>query len=242
MVWVPGGVYEVGETDTHIIRSYNLSIRPGTFWSLVIPRTRVVLQRPFCIARYPGHGLPGKPWLAAGVSGDDLDDIEAQLKGTGRALCTLEQLLVAAAGRENRRYPYGDAPRPGVCDTDPDHPTRTVGGFPDCVTPLGIHDFQVRATWCRLDARSKKLLRHTRVDLRPLGSLPYVVWGGNARYGEAFHASSNFAVHGHPGTDYRYPDDDIRLCAPEGRPRAEVDARMRRLADQWVAQGQYVVP
>jgi len=190
MVLIEGGRFELGEA----------SPRPG-HKALVVEKRSVVLDD-FCIASHP---FPGKDlrWPSDGLSRSMLPAFEAQVKARGRRACTVEELMLASAGPENRPLA---APR-SACETRDDEP-KPIGSHPECRTPTGIYDFGVRSSWAHL------------------GPLDFPRYEGWASWGptwrdDTFYPPTNFAVHSHDGAEAAYLDDGWRTCADLGADEGE---------------------
>jgi hypothetical protein len=192
MIALAGGSYVLGEGDPS--------------WLARFPDGQVAQQAwdisSFCVAKYP---FPGAPygWFPDGLVLSDLPLLERALQPTGRRLCRVSELLFAASGPENWRYPYDRSTRaPRACDPKDPAPDP-FGSFSSCVSPTGVHDFMVRSSWGRSTDQDK--LEAT-----------FVVVGGLVRE-DTVYAPTNFGVHEHKLTDPRnFEDDGIRLCANPG--------------------------
>ncbi len=180
----------------------------------------------FCIEThpFPGEGLPlptreGHGTLAYG----DVLDVDRILTRYGRRLCTFAEVLYASAGDANRRFPWGDEYE-DRCEPDHRHPTGLIGGYPACVTPEGVVDLGVRASWARLDPVSRRWFEDQfDVSVAP-GEL--VVTGAHDPDELPFFAPNNYGVHAHvhagglfdvgrfPGIEWM--DDGLRTCADFG--------------------------
>ncbi len=202
MVHIEGGHLQLGEPED--------TDRYKGGW---IPRHAVELED-FCIDSYPFPGRKGAPWPSDGLTWDGLVILEGELARYGRRPCSISELMRAAAGPENRRYPT-DAPKwdRQRCETN-DHSPQPLGSFPRCRTPEGIYDFQVRSTWGALDEPTKQAF----LDRWPPEDLwfdTWAVWGGTART-DTFYAPNNYGIHFHGPGVAQFEDDNFRVCADPG--------------------------
>ena len=147
MVEVAAAELALGEWDAALVESF-----PGT--ALAIDDYPV---QGFCVDAYMFPGIRGWDWPLDGLTQSQMSLLEAQLATHGRRLCSVAEILLASAGTENWRHPYdAEARQDGVCDPDDLNPSP-IGTFPNCQSPLGVYDFEVRSTWARLDAVSAAL-------------------------------------------------------------------------------------
>lgn len=209
-VWVRGGTFTVGEDDPlQVLR------HPGT----VLPLTTLTVDD-FCVARYPVPGGRGDRWPARGLHLRDVPAVDASLRAQGARLCDVSELLVAAAGPQNRRYPWGEDWQEGRCETSLDEP-QPLGTWRGCRGRLGLRDLQVRSTWARVDPHWAHLLDVLQPSEEVRQAGPWLVWGGSA-HRDSFYAPNNYGVHAH-GLDEAtpYSDDQLRLCAEPNGPAGE---------------------
>ena len=192
MIAVEGGSYVLGEEDPSWLARFPEGQLARKEWEV----------SSFCVARHPFPGSP-HPWFADGLVLSDLPLLEVALQSTGRRVCRVVELVLAAAGPENWRYPYHRSTRsPRACDPNDPAPDP-FGSFASCVSPVGVHDFMVRSSWGRSTAQDEL-------------AAPFVVVGGLMRENTVY-APTNFGVHEHKLTDPRnFEDDGIRLCADPG--------------------------
>ncbi len=223
MVLIEAGTWTLGET-----------VDPGRFIGGWIPAHSVELPA-YCVDTYPFPGREGADWTQDGLTWDGLMVLQADLRAFGRRPCSVSELMRAAAGPENRRYPT-DAVRwdKERCDGDDHHP-QPLGTFDACRTPEGVHDFQVRSSWGTLDEPTRAAF----LEQWPPESLwfeTFAVWGGTART-DTFYAPNNFGIHFHgPGVS-QFEDDNFRVCADPGGDRD--DEGYERWLDAFIARGTY---
>ena len=202
MIKLSGGNFMLGETDPWILEDYN---------KVVIPLSSIELDG-YCISEFPFPGIEGDRWPKDGLSYPDVVKLDALVGELGLRVCTVSELLAAAAGEENYRYPYSSNEFVDrACDDDDYHP-EPLGSFDDCESSFGVRDFQVRSSWGRLDAKMEARLDELFVgDGIPYDSI-YASWGGTSR-DDTYYAPSNFGIHFHSPEDSSYQDDNVRLCA-----------------------------
>ncbi len=199
-VWIGGGEATLGAFD------------PDHFEDQFVP-VEVEVDG-FCIAELPFPGRVGDPWFEDGIEAGLLDVWEVVLEDHGRRLCTVEELLwAAAAGPANLPWPTGTTwTRPCEPDTswgDMD----AIGHWEACRNAFGLRDFSVVSSWAvgsvDVDDARSAVRRRDRV----------VAGGTNRR--DTFYAPNAFGLHGHDPGDPAFFDDQLRVCAD---PLAALDA------------------
>ena len=195
----------------------------------------------FWIGEYPFPGR-GEAWIGRADSGMGLTFsnvlllLERAQPRFGRRLCTVEELLLAGAGPDNYRWPYGNSWDSTKCDQDR-NPAHPIGAFPDCVSPYGVHDITTRSLWAEVDEETRSLYNATAAELgwphRLPDDLPVVaVHGLNCR--EADYGTTVQTVHWHhrPGDpwmqddpDVAFVDDYLSFCADPDSPPTEAQER-----------------
>ena len=174
----------------------------------------------YCIGRWPAPGVKGADWPVDGLSHSSASSLEKEIARFGLRLCSVTELLYAAAGRENRRFPSEAhvAPDGTRCETDDQSP-RPLGSYPECASGFGVEDFGVRSAWARLDTPMEKALSKQREALTPdAGGL--AIWGGTTRT-DTYYAPNNYGIHFHGEEESAYGDDSVRFCADLGGVSAE---------------------
>lgn len=221
MIGIAGGHFEIGESDAELLSRY--------FPDRILPRARYTLAA-YCVSAHPFPGKPGLPWPVDGLGPGDLPHVEAVLHQHGLRLCTAPELSLAAAGPQNRRYPWHASERNSqTCETDDLRPA-SLGSRAQCRSQAGLWDLQVRSSWIRMDAATRSLLKRPDDESSPGYDSSYWLWGGTAR-DDTYYAPSNFGLHHHlPGTP-GYHDDGLRTCADPGETStAQVRSWARLLA------------
>jgi hypothetical protein len=217
MIELDGGSHSLGERNPT-----NAEQWAGT----VIPVTTIRLE-PYCVDRFPVPGREGDTWTGDGLSWDQVAQLEALLPRYGRRLCSVSELLYAAAGPENWRLPYHpSAFEEGVCDIEANTPSA-MGSYPDCSSPTGARDFMVRSSWATFDPFTYGAVRPQWDNDFP-GEGVYAIYGGTSAQ-DTFFAPSNYGVHFYGPGDPSYTTDGLRTCSAVGVPQAAVD-------DAWAAQ------
>lgn len=244
----PGSYYR-GETHNGKLSLYNGDpIKLDNFDSLQIPYQELVIDPPGrCIGRFPFHGVQNIGWSTDGLAEIEFPLYRSEIIGpTGRDLCRLADLMISAAGPSNFRYPYGNVVQSSqnpICDVYPETPVGPIGGFTGCVSGEDVHDFQVRGQWIVLDEQAARLISATGTQgvENLLAQRQYVVWGGNARYGDSFGDFDNFSIHWHPAPEngdplstYPYLDDwQGRSCRNATPLTQEQQAAWAELSAYW---------
>ena len=230
--FIEGGNVPLGETDPEILAQFSAEGEHQT----IIPIANFPVGD-FYIDGYPFPGIPGADWFTDGTRHNTIEALELTLAQYGRRVCTVSELMYAAAGPENLRYPYGNQWIDNVCDPDDANP-EPIGRYTDCVSPFGIHDFQVRSTWGRMDDQVIAVMSGTTQKTGFPGDLTYAVWGGTSRQ-DTFHAPSNFGFHTHERqAEDLYLDDGFRVCA-DTQPTANQNIAYDRWIQDALAAGSY---
>jgi len=225
MVGIVGGPATLGESDPAMITTYG----PNT----VVPRGEYTLPA-YCIDEWPAPGRAGAAWPTDGLHKRLLrDTVEPLLWAHGRRLCTVAELMRAAGGASGRRYPWGQVRDTTRCDSKDDAP-EVMGTYPDCVSPSGVREVQVRSTWARLDATTLAALTEAGAAAQPGFDGGYAVWGGLVR-DDTYYAPTNFGVHFHLADAPGFNDDGLRTCAWSGAVSDEQQAGWRALMDSLAA-------
>lgn len=146
LIEISGGVFTLGETDVDTFGDYMGG--PGEYRTVITAHEFDLDD--FLIDRYPFPGVEGGEWLNDGATRATLVALEENLLEFGRRPCTISELLYAAAGPDNNRYPYGNDYDASACDPDDENPAP-MGTYAGCQSVFGVRDFQVRSTWGTLD-------------------------------------------------------------------------------------------
>ena len=250
MIGVAGGIYELGEDDPDwLLPSPNNSWRfeyPGLDLLELTTIPLSTLEIPaFCMDRFPFPGIEGEEWPADGLNLATVTLLDTELATYGRRACTISELLLAAAGPDNWRFPYDEGEhRFGVCEFDDFNP-GPLGRMPDCSSPLGFRDTLVRSVWAFLDTAMRDALAPHGMPVLPpwegaafAGSEAYAVYGGTSRPG-TFYAYSNFGVHSHSDSVELFLDDGFRVCADPGTPDPVQEAAWQVRLDEFLLVGTY---
>ena len=234
LVFIEGATALLGETDAEIIDQYD---GDGAEVQTIMPAATYAIDDYF-IDRYPFPGVAGVDWFTDGPRHNTIEALDATLADFGRRVCDVSELLYAAAGPDNHRYPFGDGfTWEALCDPDDLNPSP-IGSFPDCVSDLGIRDFHVRSTWGRLDSTTVALMQTTPQTAGFPGDLTYAVWGGTSR-DDTFYAPSNFGFHTHERlAEDLYIDDGFRVCADD-EPTNNEEIAYQRWLDNAIEAGSY---
>lgn len=208
----PDGMIEVAQ-DRASLGEWELSVEES-YVGTVLTEQDYDLDA-WCIGEYPLPGFQGQAWPSDGLSVAQLTAVEARLSEHGRRLCTVGELLYAAAGQDNWRHPYDAAERvEGTCDPDDLNP-QPLGTYGGCVSPLGLRDLEVRSSWAVLDDTSRQGLEGNYENGFPGGGT-WVAWGGTSA-ADTYYAPSNFGVHFHEEDEEAYTNNGLRICAEVGQ-------------------------
>ena len=233
LVAITGAEVVLGETDDEAWSEF--FGREGEYRTIIPAHAFVVDD--FYIDRFPFPGVDGANWFTDGAHHSTIEALDAKLADFGRRACTIPELLYAAAGPDNLRYPYGDAHVSGRCDGDDTNP-EPIGTFTLCESDFGVRDFMVRATWGRIDDQTREAIDGTGDHEQISEDLEYGVYGGTSR-SDTIQAHSNFGFHTHAkeGED-RYLDDGFRICA-DSTPSTNQDAAFERWRANAVEAGSF---
>jgi len=215
----PSGMTEVlqnrvtlGESDLAMVEAY-----PGT---VILPNEYVTST--FCVGTFPLPGSSGQAWPSDGLSVAQLPPLESLLAEHGRRLCTVPELLLAAAGPENWRFPTdADQHVDGACEPDEFNP-QPLGTYSNCESPTGVRDLGVRSSWALLDALTADSLAESYPAGFPGGG-DYAAWGGTSSQDTTF-APSNFGVHFQGAEEDPYLNNGLRVCADPDQVDAQVES------------------
>jgi len=221
MVGVEGGTFTLGEWNEADITYYE---------GRAIPEIELTVES-FCVDVYPFPGEAGDAWPSDGLSYDQAAAFGDTITVYGRRLCTTAELLLAAAGPENWRYPYDPEDySEGTCDPS-DNTPMPLGEYPGCVSPVGVHDFMVRSSWSVFDAATL-----AAVEKNWSGDLPgggtYAVYGGTSRQ-DTIYAPNNYAIHLYGPKDGTYTTNNVRTCADVGAGEKTTDEAWARWTDNF---------
>ena len=195
--------------------------------------------------RFPFPGVEGENWPADGLNFSTVSTLDTVLFDYGRRACNLSELLLAAAGPANWRFPYDQGEhRFGVCEFDDFNP-GPLGRMPGCISPLGFRDVLVRSVWARLDAAMSSALAPLGMPIYPpweaaafAGSQPYAVYGGTSRPG-TFYSYTNFSIHSHSDSVELFLDDGFRVCADPGTPDPADELAWQEFRDDFLLVSSY---
>jgi len=240
LVFISGASLALGETDPGYIDEYDgvdESSEGEVENQTIIPVSNYTIDD-FYIDRYPFPGIEGEQWFTDGTHHITIEALDLALAEFGRRVCTIAELMYAAAGPDNHRYPFGDGSTwDNSCDPDDENPSP-IGAFPGCESEFGIRDFQVRSTWGRLDATTISAMQETTQGADFPGDLTYAVWGGTSR-DNTFYAPTNFGFHTHDRlAEDLYLDDGFRVCADD-TPSTNQDNAYERWLEYALDAGSY---
>ncbi|HCH62998.1 MAG TPA: hypothetical protein DFR83_09350 [Deltaproteobacteria bacterium] len=194
----------------------------------------------FCIDRHPFPG-DGQPWPSDALDWDTVERWATMVGSYGRRLCTVAELMHAAAGPDNWRYPYDRFEfRDGLCEPGDLTPGAPIGTYDSCESPYGVRDFMVRSTWAVLDEQAGEDIRafyYTDTGILIPGGGQYAVWGGSAQQG-TFYAPNNYGLHFYGPGDPGYVNESVRACAPLGMPSPESASAYAAFVADFVASGE----
>lgn len=207
MIGIGDGTVIIGEWDPPTLAEFG----PDR----VLPRN---IYSPFsyCIGAHPFPGRHGLPWPIDEPSVVDLPKIARKLRAFGRRLCDPLELSLAAAGLDNWRYPWDPTERGDLlCETDDERPT-SLGSHPDCRSPAGLWDLQVRASWSQMTDEVRWVLPFG-LDEDPAYLMdPYWVWGASVRPAPGV-SPTNFGLHHHKPGKPALDRHGLRICADPGK-------------------------
>ena len=233
LVAISGAEVLLGETDEATWSEFYGE--PGQYRT-IIPAHDFVIDD-YYIDRYPFPGAEDAAWFTDGAHHSTIEALDAKLGDFGRRACTLTELLYAAAGPDNLRYPYGDTYVSGHCDGDDTNP-EPIGTFTLCESDFGIRDFMVRGAWGRLDTQTREAIDGSGDHEAMPADIEFAVYGGTSRL-DTIQAHSNFGFHTHAkeGED-RYLDDGFRICA-DAPPSTNQDNAFERWRNNAVEAGSF---
>ena len=233
LVAIDGADIVLGESDDETWSTF--FGREGEYRT-IIPAHSFVIED-FYIDRFPFPGVDGANWFTDGAQHSTIEALDAKLADFGRRACTIPELLYAAAGPDNLRYPYGDTYVSGHCDGDDTNP-EPLGTFTLCESDFGIRDFMVRSAWGRLDAQTREAIDGSGDHEAMPADIEFAVYGGTSRL-DTIQAHSNFGFHTHAkeGED-RYLDDGFRICA-DAPPSTNQDNAFERWRNNAVEAGSF---
>jgi len=172
MIQVETDTLSLGEWDEDWIEPYSEN---------VIAKFDLTVKG-FCMDQFPFPGMEGANWPTDGLNGQQIAILHEELAVFGRRTCDTEELMLAAAGADNQRFPT-DTEQLSESDCDPDdfNPSP-LGTYEACESPLGFRDFQVRSTWSVLDDDVADQLEATLPGYAlPVGEGGFGIWGGTSR-------------------------------------------------------------
>ena len=226
MVLIEAATATLGESDPVLLERFE--------GGRVLPESSYRIA-PYCIDL---HAFPGRsklPWPVDGIAASQAQSVEAALIAHGRRLCTVVELTYAAAGAENRRFPWSaDQRNKPECEDDDERPT-SLGSRPECVSPFGLMDLQVRSSWARMTPEVRSTLgahAAAKEGAQHGAAGPYWLWGATAR-DDTYYAPTNFGLHHHEADGQAFLDDALRVCATPGAVSPSQEERWQALVDRY---------
>ncbi len=201
MLPIPGGSYVLGPGDIEPVAHYFTPDR-----SAALPA--------FCMDVYEWPNKVGE------LPKTNITWEESRLlcEAKGRRLCTVDEWEAACRGTERWRYSYGPEYDPARCFTEgaryyDTRDLRPIGGFPDCVSPQGIHDLNGGVSeWVDAARPGPAFPPDPHADDTVCHEiLGGTMWG--ATYGQ-----DCLSRHWH-AVGHRQDDDGFRCCADLPEPR-----------------------
>jgi len=196
MVPIPGGTYILGPgADIEPIADYFTPDRAVDLPAFCMD----VYEYPNTVGELPATNIS---WEQSRLT------CEAQ----GKHLCTVNQWEAACRGAERWRYSYGPAYEPTRCFTQgaryfDTRDLRPIGGFPDCVSPDGVHDLNGGVSeWVDAEHPGPPFPPDPTAADEPCHEIMGgTMWG--ATYGQ-----DCLSRHWH-ATGHKQDDDGFRCCA-----------------------------
>lgn len=196
MVPVAGGAYVLGPGD---------DIEPIAEY---FTPDRVAQVRPFCMDVYEFPNRVGE------LPKTNVSWEESRLlcEALGKRLCTVDEWESACRSGERWRYSYGPEYEPTRCFTEgaryyDTRDLRPIGGFPECVSPAGVHDLNGGVSeWVDAERPGPPFPPDPSAGDKPCHEIMGgTMWG--ATYGQDC-LSRHWHAFGH-----KQDDDGFRCCA-----------------------------